>query len=323
MQLPEPGSVTRVAIIGTGTIGASWAAHFLARGLDVQAWDPAPDGEAAARAFVDNAWPALERLGLLPGADPGRLRWCADAAAALEGVGFVQESAPERGDVKVALYEVFDRALPTDAVMATSSSGLLISELQAGRVGRERYVLGHPFNPPHLVPLVEVLGGRETDPAVVDWTLAFYEAYGKQAIRLNREVPGHLVNRIQAALWREAVDAVATGLASVADVDKAIAYGPGLRWALMGPHLTFHLAGGPGGMPNFLDHFGPPIESWWDDMRRPDLTPEVREALMRGVAEEAGGRGVPELAAERDRMLVDVLVALAGRRPGSAKGSGQ
>jgi 3-hydroxyacyl-CoA dehydrogenase len=171
-------------------------------------------------------------------------------------------------------------------------------------------VLGHPFNPPHLIPLVEVLGGAETAPEVVDWTIAFYDAHGKTAIRLNKEVPGHLVNRLQAAIWREAIDAVVSGVASVEDVDKAIAYGPGLRWALMGPHQIFHLAGGPGGMRNFLEHFGPNIEDWWRDMRDVSLTPEVKATLIDGIEAEAAGRSVQVLAAERDARLLDLLEML-------------
>jgi 3-hydroxyacyl-CoA dehydrogenase len=222
----------------------------------------------------------------------------------------VQESAPEDKALKRTLYESFDGLLPGDAVLASSTSGLLLSELQAGRRGRERYVLGHPFNPPHLIPLVEVLGGTDTAPEVVDWTLAFYDAHGKTAIRLNKEVPGHLVNRLQAAIWREAIDAVVSGVASVEDVDKAIAYGPGLRWALMGPHQIFHLAGGPGGMRNFLEHFGPNIEDWWRDMRDVSLTPEVKATLMDGIEAECAGRSVETLAAERDARLVDLLEML-------------
>ena len=229
-------------------------------------------------------------------------------------VQFVQESAPEDKVLKLALYESFDAALPEDVVLASSTSGLLLSELQAGRSGRARYVLGHPFNPPHLIPLVEVLGGGETAPEAVDWTLAFYNAHGKTAIRLKKEVPGHLVNRLQAAIWREAIDAVVSGVASVEDVDKAIAYGPGLRWALMGPHQIFHLAGGPGGMRNFLEHFGPNIENWWRDMRDVTLTPEVKATLIAGVDDESAGRSVEMLAAERDERLLDLLDMLKRAR---------
>ena len=319
MQLASPHAVKRVAIVGAGTIGASWAAHFLARGLDVQAWDPGPGSETRVRRFVADAWPALERLGLAPGADPSRLVWFDELASALANVQFVQESAPEDKALKRVLYERFDAALPGDAIMASSTSGLLLSELQADRAGRARFVLGHPFNPPHLIPLVEVLGGAETAAEVVDWTLAFYDAHGKTAIRLNKEVPGHLVNRLQAALWREAVDAVTSGLATVEDVDKAIAYGPGLRWALMGPHQIFHLAGGSGGMPNFLEHFGPNIENWWHDMKDVSLTPEVKTKLIEGVEVEAAGRSVQDLAAERDARLLDLLEILKRARRSAAE----
>ena len=314
MKLTPPDRVTRIAIIGAGTIGASWAAYFLGRGMHVQVWDPASNREQRVREFVARAWPSLDRLGLADNASRDNLQICDDVETALAGVQFVQESAPENKDVKVALYERFDDALPDDAVMSTSSSGLLLSELQAGRRGASRYVLGHPFNPPHLIPLVEVLGGAETAPETVDWTLDFYNLNGKRAIRLNREVPGHLVNRLQVALWREAIDAVASGLASVADVDTAIAYGPGLRWALMGPHQIFHLAGGEGGMGDFLEHFGPPIESWWRTLRRPQLTPEIKQALIDGCDEEAAGRSVGELAAERDALLLDLLETLSHSR---------
>lgn len=314
MNLPDPKSVNRVAIIGAGTIGASWAAYFLARGMRVQVWDPGADSDQRVRRFVADAWPALQRLGLEAGASTDALEVHADLADALAGAQFVQESAPERKPIKIELYQRFDTLLPANVIMSTSSSGLLLSELQAERVGRERYVLGHPFNPPHLIPLVEVLGGRDTDPAAVDWTLAFYNAHGKKAIRLNKEVPGHLVNRLQAAVWREAIDAVDSGLASVADVDTAIAYGPGLRWAIMGPHQIFQLAGGPGGMPDFLDHFGPPIEDWWADMRNVTLTDEVKAKLVEGVLAENGDRSVPEVAQERDRLLLDLLETLTRAR---------
>jgi len=310
MQLPRPQAVECVGIIGAGTIGASWVAHFLARGMDVQVWDPGSGSESRLRRFVADAWPALERLGLAAAADPARLRCCDDLQSALSNVQFVQESAPEDKALKLALYESFDSTLPENVVLASSTSGLLLSELQAGRAARERMVVGHPFNPPHLIPLVEVLAGASTAPEAVDWALAFYEAHGKMPIRLKKEAPGHLVNRLQAAIWREAIDAVVSGVASVEDVDKAIAYGPGLRWALMGPHQVFHLAGGPGGMRNFLEHLGPNIETWWRDMRDVSLTPEVKAKLIEGVDAESAGRSVEVLTAERDTRLLDLLELL-------------
>jgi 3-hydroxyacyl-CoA dehydrogenase len=314
MKLRDPLTVERVAIIGAGTIGASWAAHFLARGMHTQVWDPHPRGEANTRDFVANAWPALTRLGLTAGADPARLSWHDTPESALAGAHFVQESAPENTEVKQALYARFDDALADDVVMCSSTSGLIMSELQAGRPGAARFVVGHPFNPPHLIPLVEVLGGRDTAPEAVDWALAFYNHWGKKAIRLNKEVPGHLVNRIQVALWREAMDAVLSGLASVEDVDTAIAYGPGLRWAAMGPFNLCALAGGTGGYPHFLDHFGDNIQGWWNDMRDVTLTPEVRERLKAAVGAAQEGRDMASLAAERDALLLATLDALARTR---------
>jgi 3-hydroxyacyl-CoA dehydrogenase len=314
MQLRDPRSVRRVAIIGAGTIGASWAAHFLGQGMDVQGWDPAADGEGRARAFIANAWPALERLGVADGASQERLHWHPTVEDALDGADFVQESAPEQHDVKRDLYQRFDAALPAGVVMCSSTSGLIMSELQAGRAAAARFVVGHPFNPPHLIPLVEVLGGRETAAEAVDWALRFYAAFGKKPIRLNKEVPGHLVNRLQAALWREAMDAVATGLADVNDVDAAIAYGPGLRWGVMGPFRLCALAGGPGGFGNFLDHFGPAVEDWWHDMRDVTLTPEVKAHLTAQVEAAFAGRPIADIAAERDTLLLDTMATLAATR---------
>ena len=301
-------SIRRVAVIGTGTIGMSWAANFLARGLTIAASDPAPEAEGRLRQFIDAAWPVIARLGPVPAAPPHHLlEFRADPEAAVAGADFVQENAPEREAVKQEVLARIDRVLPPGIVIASSSSGLLISRLQAACRHPERIVIGHPFNPPHLIPLVEVVGGEQTAPATIERAMAFYAAIGKRPIHIRREVAGHVANRLQAALWREAVHLVATGVASVADVDTAISEGPGLRWALMGPHLTFHLAGGTGGMAHFLDQLGPPLEGWWDDLGSPRLTPDVREALAAGVADEAGARDITTLAAERDRFLVDLL----------------
>lgn len=306
-------SIRRVAVVGTGTIGASWTANLLARGLEVRATDPAPDGETRLRQFVDACWPALARLADLPPGPPHHdLTFCADPESAVAGADFVQEQAPEREEIKKSLLARIDSVLPPEIVIASSSSGLLISRLQSACAHPERCVVGHPFNPPHLIPLVEVVGGERTAPATIERAMAFYASIGKRPIHIRREVPGHVANRLQAALWREAVHLVASGVASVADVDAAISEGPGLRWALMGPHLTFHLAGGTGGMPHFLDQLGPPLESWWDDLGRPSLTPEVRAALIAGVEAEAAGRDIPALAAARDQFLLDLLALKKG-----------
>jgi 3-hydroxyacyl-CoA dehydrogenase len=204
--------------------------------------------------------------------------------------------------------------VPPEVVIASSSSGLLITRLQADCAHPERCLIGHPFNPPHLIPLVEVVGGERTAPAAIERALAFYRAIGKRPIHIRREVAGHVANRLQAALWREAVHLLAAGVASVADIDAAISEGPGLRWALMGPHLTFHLAGGSGGIAHFLEQLGPPLESWWDELGSPRLTPEIGRALAAGVMAEAGDRDIAALAAERDRFLVDLLALKSARR---------
>ncbi|HEX3863779.1 MAG TPA: 3-hydroxyacyl-CoA dehydrogenase NAD-binding domain-containing protein [Stellaceae bacterium] len=304
----EQREVRRVAVIGTGTIGMSWAATFLSRGLEVYASDPAPDAEPRMRRFIDAAWPVLARLATIAAMPPYHLlKFCADAESAAANADFVQESAPEREPIKQALLARIDAVLPAEVVIASSSSGLLISRLVASCRHPERCVIGHPFNPPHLIPLVEVVAGAQTSPATVAQAMAFYASVGKRPIHIRREVAGHVANRLQAALWREAVHLVASGVASVEDVDAAISEGPGLRWALMGPHLTFHLAGGAGGMAHFLDQLGPPMESWWDDLGAPRLTAELGAALAGGVADEAGGRDIATLEAERDRFLVDLL----------------
>jgi carnitine 3-dehydrogenase len=307
----EQADIRHVAVIGTGTIGASWAAYFLSRGLSVAASDPAPRAETALRRLVAVSWPALVRLGAsqpLPDKAPeDRLSFHAEPEAALAGADFVQENAPEREEVKRALLARLDAALPSEVIIASSSSGLLMSRLQTACRHPERCVIGHPFNPPHLVPLVEVVAGKRTAPATVERALAFYAAIGKRPIHIRREVAGHVANRLQAALWREAVHLVAEGVATVADIDTAISNGPGVRWALMGPHLTFHLAGGSGGIGHFLDQFAGPMEAWWESLGHPHLSAEICDAIAAGVAAEAAGRSIDELVAERDRLLVEIL----------------
>jgi 3-hydroxyacyl-CoA dehydrogenase len=303
------GTVQRVACVGGGTIGASWAAYFMARGLDVTLADPAPDGRDAARRIIDSAWSTLERMGLAPGASPERWRFHADPVAALDGADFIQESAPERYEIKLDLLKRLSAEAPREVVIASSSSGLLISRLQEGCTYPERCLIGHPFNPPHIVPLVEVVGGLKTGRWAIDRAMAFYRAIGKHPIEIRKEVPGHLANRLQAALWREAVHLVAEGVATVADVDAAISEGPGLRWALMGPHLTFHLAGGTGGITHYMNHLAPAMTGWWPHLGHPTLTPELQRKIIAGVESEAAGRSVDELARRRDEFLVRVLEA--------------
>jgi 3-hydroxyacyl-CoA dehydrogenase len=300
--------VRRVAIIGTGAIGASWTALFLAKGLDVIATDIAPDAEASLKRFVRAAWPALERLGLAPGASQSRLSFTADMPAAVGAVDFVQENGPERIDFKKKLYRELDKILPPDVIIASSSSGLTMSDIQSAcRQHPERCVIGHPFNPPHLVPLVEIVGGALTSEATIQRAIEFYSALGKQTVRLRKEVPGHVANRLQAALAREVYYLVAEDVVSVADVDKALCWGPGLRWGIMGNMMLNHLGGGQGGIEHFFEQFTGPMTAWWKVLGSPELTPEVQNKLIAGLHAEVGTRTVADLEAQRDEILLGLL----------------
>jgi carnitine 3-dehydrogenase len=300
-----------IGVIGTGTIGASWAAFYLARGFDVSASDPMPGAEDKLRAAVRAHWPILTQMGLSEGASPDRLRFSTDLKEALTGVDFVQESGPEREDLKAALFRDMDAILPPEVILASSSSGLLMSRVQDACAHPERVVLGHPFNPPHMIPLVEVIGGARTSPESIERAMAFYAAIGKRPIHVRKEVPGHIANRLQAALWREAIHLVQEGVATVADVDTAIAYGPGLRWALMGPFMNMELGGGEGGIRHLLDHLGGPIESWWADLGTPRLTEELKRQLAAGVEDALAGHDASQLAPARDALLARLIEAKA------------
>jgi 3-hydroxyacyl-CoA dehydrogenase len=300
--------IRRVAVIGTGVIGASWTALFLANGLEVVATDVAPDAEAALNRFVAAAWPALQRLGLASGASQSKLSFTAALATAVKNADLVQENGPEKIDFKRTLYKQLDELLPPDVIIASSSSGLTMSEIQSAcETHPERCVIGHPFNPPHLVPLVEIVGGAKTSEETIQRVAEFYTALGKRTVRLNKEVPGHVANRLQAALAREVYHLVAEGVVSVADVDTALSWGPGLRWGIMGQVLLNHLGGGQGGIEHFFKQFTGPMTAWWKVLGSPQLTPEVQKKLIDGVHAEIGSRSVDELAAERDEILLGLI----------------
>jgi carnitine 3-dehydrogenase len=310
-KLVNARTVRHIAVVGTGVIGASWAAYFLARGFDVVATDPADGAEARLHEAVARHWPTMVAMGLAEGASPERLRFCASLEETVAGADFVQENGPERLELKTALVARMDAAAPPDALLASSSSGLMVSAMQSACKHPERVVLGHPFNPPHLIPLVEVAGGVATAPEAVTRAMDFYRAIGKRPIHVQREIKGHIANRLQAALWREAFHLVDQGVASVADIDAAIAHGPGLRWALMGPFLNLHLSGGAGGIGHVLDHLGGPIESWWQDLGAPTLHPELKAKVAAGVADALAGRTEAELESARDRFLMDLMATKA------------
>ncbi len=310
MSRPAPEDVRTVVCIGAGVIGGGWAAHFLARGYRVVAWDPAEDAEVRLRHLVDAAWPALTELGLADGASPEHLTVEPELARACAQADFVQESAPEDLELKRALLARIDDATPEDVVISSSTSGYAMSEMQTSCTSPGRTVVGHPFNPPYLIPLVEVVGGAATSPEAVEWASEFFRIAGKSVITMDREVPGFIANRLQEALWREALHMVAAGEATVEQIDQSITDGPGLRWPVQGPMLTFHLAGGQGGMAHMLDHFGPSLLSPWTRLVAAELTPELRDAVVDGCDREADGRSIDELVAERDRGVIAVLRAL-------------
>jgi 3-hydroxyacyl-CoA dehydrogenase len=303
--------IRRIAIVGTGVIGASWAALFLARGLDVVATDPAPNAEKNLRDYIDSAWPVLEQLGLTAGASKERLSFTAKLNEALENVDLVQENGPERPDFKIKLFADMDALTPESTILASSSSGIPIGISQSSCKHPERCVIGHPFNPPHLIPLVEVVGSEKTSSATIERAMAFYASIGKRPIHVRKEVIGHVANRLQAALYREVVYLIEQDVLSVSDADAAVSWGPGLRWGLMGPNLLFHLAGGQGGIQHFMEHLAGPMTTWWKDLGNPEFTPELKEKIVQGVLAEAGNQSINNLAEERDSLLLGLL-ALRG-----------
>ena len=312
--MPGTKSISRIAIVGTGVIGASWTSLFLAKGLHVVATDPAPNAESALKKFVDTAWPALQRLGLSPGASQANLTFTASLPEAVAGADLVQENGPERIDFKLKLYGQLDELLPPDAIIASSSSGLTMSEIQSGAaLHPERCVIAHPFNPPHLIPLVEIVGGSRTSEETIQRAFNFYSSIGRRPVRINKEMAGHVANRLQAALGREVYYLVSEGVISAADVDTALSWGPGLRWGIMGQMMLNNLGGGPGGIEHFFAQFTGPMTAWWKTLGSPVLTPEVQRKLIDSVHAEVGSRSIEELEAERDEILLGLLELRNGR----------
>jgi len=300
--------IQNIAIVGTGVIGASWAALYLARGLNVIATDPAPNAEANLRGFIEAAWKDLEVIGLSPNASREHLRFTTDMKKALSNADLVQENGPERQDFKIKLFADMDTATPEDSIIASSSSGLTMSVMQSACKHPERCVIGHPFNPPHMIPLVEVVGGAKTSPETIRRAMEFYASIGKKPIHLRKEVVGHVANRLQAALYREVVYLIEQGVLDVADSDTAVCWGPGLRWGVMGPNLLFHLGGGEGGIQHFMEHLAGPMASWWKDLGTlTELSPQTKQTIVEGVTEEAAGQSVDQLAETRDEVLLGLL----------------
>jgi 3-hydroxyacyl-CoA dehydrogenase len=326
--LPLNKPINRIAIVGTGLIGGSWAALYLARGFDVVATDPGPGAEEKLRHYVDTAWEELSVLGLAPKASKNRLSFTHDMKTALAEADFIQENGPERQDFKIKLFADMDAAAPVDSIIASSSSGLTVSVMQSACKHPERCVIGHPFNPPHVIPLVEVVGGAKTSPEAIERAISFYSSIGKKPIHLRKEVVGHVANRLQAALYREVVHLIEQGVLDVADADTAVCWGPGLRWGVMGPNLLFHLGGGPDGIRHFMEHLSGPVASWWKDLGTiTEFSPAVKQTIIEGALQEAGNRTIEQLEHERDEVLLGLLqlrnkpakASLAPKKVASAK----
>lgn len=300
-------SVRRIAVVGTGAIGASWTALYLARGLDVIAADPSPGAEARLRLYVDTAWQALKVMGLSHEGSPEHLSFTTDSASAASQVEFVQECAPEEVGLKVKLFAELDAAAPPDTIIASSSSSISMSVLQAECEHPARCLIGHPLNPPHIVPLIEVVGGRRTSPRAIEQAMAFYRSIGRRPIHVRKEVLGHVANRLQAALYREVANLIEQKVVDVSDADTAVCWGAGLRWGIMGPNLLFHLGGGAGGIHYFMEHLAHPIAECWKDLGTPELTPELQKTIIDGVLKEVGSRSLEQLSRERDELVVGLL----------------
>ncbi len=299
--------IRRIAIVGTGVIGASWSAQYLARGFDVVATDPGPNAEANLRKYVDEAWSQLEAVGLTPGASRDRLSFTTDMKEALSKADLVQENAPERPDFKMKLFADMDAATPTDSIIASSSSGITPSVMQSKCKHPERVLVGHPFNPPHIIPLVEVVGGTKTAPEAIKQAMAFYASIGKKPIQLGKELPGHVANRLQAALYREMLYLIEQGVLSVEDTDVAVSYGPGLRWGVMGQSLQWHLGGGEGGIKHFMDHLMDPLAGMMKVLGTPNITAQLKQTVIEGVQREAAGHSVDQLAKKENEVIIGLL----------------
>jgi len=303
-------TVQQITVLGTGTIGASWTTHYLSRGYDVTATDPGPDAEAKVRKYVDEAWGLLKKNGLVAdGASRDRLSFTANQSDALAKADFVQENAPERPgtDFKPKLYVDLDDATPEDTIIASSSSGIPPSTIQSMCKHPERVLIGHPFNPPHIVPLVEVVGGTKTSPDAVKQAMAFYAEVGKKPILLHKELRGHVANRLQAALYREITYLIQQGALSVEDADNAVSFGPGLRWGVMGPSLQWHLGGGAGGIQHYMDTLYGGLMHLAGSQVMPDVNDELKKTIVDGVLAEAGDRTLDQLAQNENEVMLAAM----------------
>ena len=297
-------------MVGTGVIGSGWAIRALSRGLDVVAWDPAPDAGSLLQNAIDRAWPSVQRLGLYPNARPDRVTFVDTPEEVCGAADFIQESAPENEELKRALHRRLDVATPPEVIIASSSSGLLPTRIASGCEHAERIIIAHPFNPVYLLPLCEIVGGERTSPSTIERASEVYDYLDMYPLIVRNEIPGYLSDRLQEALWREILHLVNEGVATTGELDDAIIYGPGLRWAGMGTNLTFHLAGGSQGMRHMLEQFGPSLQLPWTKLVAPDLTDSLIDAMVEGTADQAAERTVEDLERLRDDYLIATMRAL-------------
>src|SRR4249919_3789674 len=321
MTMSYDKPIRRIAIVGTGVIGASWAAEYLARGFDVVTTDPAPNAESSLRKLIDEAWKDLTSIGLSKGASRDRLSFTTNMKEALSEADLVQENAPERPDFKIKLYAEMEEVAPVDSLFASSSSGITPSVIQSQCKHPERVVIGHPFSPPHIIPLVEVVGGTKTSPETIQQAISFYASIGKKPIHLKKELPGHVANRFQAALYREMLYLIEQGVLSVEDTDAAVCYGPGLRWGVMGQSLQWHLGGGEGGIKHFMDHLMDPLAGMMKVLGTPNITPQLKQTVIDGVLHEAAGRSVAQLATKENELIIGLLRLRASAANGASNGT--
>jgi 3-hydroxyacyl-CoA dehydrogenase len=303
-------NVQTVGIVGCGLIGMSWAAYYLAKGFAVRATDPDASAEAKLRKYIDSVWALLVDMGLEPGAQKKALAFSTDLKETLRGVDFVQENGPERLDLKLTLFKDVSDAVGPDVIIASSSSGIPVSNFQTEATNPARILLGHPFNPPHIVPLVEVVGGKLTSAENVTRAVTFYAQIGKKPIRMKKEMKGHIANRIQAAVFREVLYLLDQDAASLADIDVAMAHGPGLRWAILGQFMNANLGGGDAGIKHLFEHLGPAMEGWWADLGRIEhITPQMAEKAESGINQILKVHSASDIAAARDNILLQTLKA--------------
>ncbi|MCE0913852.1 L-carnitine dehydrogenase [Pseudomonas sp. NMI760_13] len=312
--MPFITEIKTFAALGSGVIGSGWVARALAHGLDVVAWDPAPGAEAALRKRIANAWPALQKQGLAPGAAQDRLTFVATIEECVRDADFIQESAPERLDLKLDLHAKISAAAKPNAIIGSSTSGLLPSEFYESATHPERCVVGHPFNPVYLLPLVEIVGGRNTSPDAIEAAKTIYTALGMRPLHVRKEVPGFIADRLLEALWREALHLVNDGVASTGEIDDAIRFGAGLRWSFMGTFLTYTLAGGDAGMRHFMAQFGPALKLPWTYLPAPELTDKLIDDVVEGTSEQLGERSIAALERYRDDTLLAVLEAVSSSK---------